>query len=423
MNPVLLDEIIYLAALPLLPALLHLYFKCFFRFRSQSRLRLVMLYLLYMTAQVLLHYSSLPGPILLAGNVGLILGLSLFYQGTLTWRLCTACFISAVIVLNDAAIPMRYTDTGYRLSLLLSKLLMLMLVLLLRRFVKGEARGQLTGWLWSVLFLCPVMSIAVLLELSGHLFFQRYPQLFPVVPVLLLAINLLVLLLMDRAMSAQAERSQRLLLEQQNSYYVNQYHRNKEFQEEALRFRHDFNHILLGLRARILSGEEPASRAELDALLGWSKTSGAYCDTGNPLIDSILDYKQREAAAAGIAMRLELKIPPGLVLDTAVISVILGNALDNALEAASQLSKEGGSERYIAVHMHYLNDSLFIRVQNPYSGTIRQGPRGGFSPPKTISVTTASGCRISARRRCAQADCLIYFTAAVCLSWSWCFLR
>lgn len=138
MNPVLLDEIIYLAALPLLPALLHLYFKCFFRFRSQSRLRLVMLYLLYMTAQVLLHYSSLPGPILLAGNVGLILGLSLFYQGTLTWRLCTACFISAVIVLNDAAIPMRYTDTGYRLSLLLSKLLMLMLVLLLRRFVKGR---------------------------------------------------------------------------------------------------------------------------------------------------------------------------------------------------------------------------------------------------------------------------------------------
>lgn len=376
MNPVLVDEIFYLAALPLLPVLLHLYFGCFFRFRAESRLKLTLLYLLYIAAQVLLHYSPLSGLFLMAGNVGLILGLSLFYQGSLKWRLYTALFITAVIILSDAAIPMRYTDTGYRLGLLLSKLLMLLLVLLLRRFIQGETRGQLTGWLWSVLFLCPALSIAVLLELSGHLFFQRYPQLFPVVPVLLLAINVLVLFLMDRAMNAQAERSQRQLLEQQNSYYVNQYHRNREFQEEALRFRHNFNHILLGLRARILSGEDSASMDELDALLGWSEASGTYCDSGNPVIDSILGYKQREGAAAGIAMHLTLKIPPGLVLDTVVISVVLGNALDNALEAASQLPKEDGSERYIAVHMHYLNDSLFIRVRNPYSGILRQGLRG-----------------------------------------------
>lgn len=376
MNPILLDEFTYLATLPLLPVILHLCFGCFFRFRTDSRPQLIALYLLYAGAQALLHYSSLPGVILMAGNVALILGLSLFYQGSLKWRLYTALFISAVIVLSDAAMPLRYTESGYRLSLVLSKVLMLLLVLLLRRTAKGEGSGQLSGWLWPVLFLCPVLSIAALLRLYRHLFFQLYPQLFPVVPVLLLAINVLILLLMDRAMSAKAERSQRLLLEQQNSYYLNQYQRNREFQEEALRFRHDFNHILLGLRARILSGEEAAAAAELDTLLDWRGPSGAYCNTGNPVIDTILDYKQREAAAAGVALHLDLKLPPGLMLDTADISVILGNALDNALEAVSQLPDKEETERYIAVHMHYLNDSLFIRIQNPYSGPLHQGPRG-----------------------------------------------
>lgn len=393
MTSVLLDEIIYLAVLPLLPFVLHLFFSRFFICRLESRLRLIALYMLYIGVHTLFHYSSLPALLLMAGNVGLVLVLSLFYRGAFAWRLYAALFISAVIVLSDGAFQWIWTDNGYRISLLLSKLLMLLLVILLRRGVKGECRGQLDGGLRSIVFLCPCLSIVVLLELSGSPFFRLYPQLFPVVPALLLAINLLVFLLIDRMLSAQSERSQRMLLEQQNSYYVNQYHRNREFQEEALRFRHDFNHILLGLRSRILSGEEAASTAELDALLGSAGQAQAYCNTGNPVIDSILDYKRQEASAAEIELRLELSLPPRLMLDTAVISVILGNALDNAREAASLIPKEQGTERYIAVHMHYLNDSLFIRIQNPYYGSVLQGPGGELLTTKSDKRSHGIGLR------------------------------
>ncbi|WP_342477011.1 GHKL domain-containing protein [Paenibacillus sp. FSL H7-0350] len=393
MNSLLLDEIIYLAVLPLLSVILHLFFSRFFTCRVESRLRLTAFYILYIGVHALLHHSSLPGLLLMAANIGLILGLSLLYRGSLAWRLYAAVFISAVIILSDAAVLLPRTDFGYRLGLLLSKLLMLLLVLLLRRLVKDEGRGQPNGWLGSVVFLCPCLSIAVLLKLSGSPFFQLYPQLFPIVPALLLAINLLIFLLIDRVLNAQSERSQRLLLEQQNSYYVNQYHRNREFQEEALRFRHDFNHILLGLRSRILSGEEAASTAELDALLGSTGQAQAYCNTGNPVIDSILDYKRQEASAAEIDLRLELSLPPRLMLDTAVISVILGNALDNAREAVSLIPKEQGTERYIAVHMHYLNDSLFIRIQNPYAGSVLQGPGGELLTTKSDKRSHGIGLR------------------------------
>ncbi|AIQ56542.1 ATP-binding protein [Paenibacillus borealis] len=382
MNPALLDELLYLAALPLIPVILHSFFNHCFRCRVQSGTLLILIYTLYPGAHLLLHHSALPDTVLLAANTGLILCLSLLYQGGFKWRIYAALFISALIVLGDGVIPLAYTDTGYRISLLLSKLLMLLLVFLLRRLVKGDGSGHLAGWLWSLLFLCPVLSIAALLQLSNHPFFQLYPQLFPVVPALLLAINFLIFVLSDRVMGIQSERSLRLLLEQQNSYYVNQYHRNREFQEEAFKFRHDFNNILLGLRASIHSGEETASAsaAELDALLGWTGQSADYCHTGNPVIDSILDYKQRNAAAEGIGFRLDLHLPPRLSLDTPVISVILGNALDNAIEAARQVNPV--PDRYIAVHMHYLNNSLFMRIQNPYSHVIVKNTRGDIVTTK-----------------------------------------
>lgn len=391
MNPVLLDEIIYLAFLPLIPVVLHQFFNCCFRCRIESAARLTLLYVLYLGVHILLHYSALPDPLLLAANTGLILGVSQFYQGDTRWRMYAALFISVLIILSDAVMPLAFTDTGYRMGLLLSRLLMLTLVILLRRLVRGDGQGQLAGWLWSILFLCPILSMTALLQLAGHPFFQLYPKLFPVVPSLLLAIHLLIFILSDRITGIQSERSLRLLLEQQNSYYVNQYHRNREFQEEAFRFRHDFNNILLGLRAGIRGGEAAASTAELDTLLRWTGQSAVGCHTGNPVIDSILDHKRRNAAAAGIPFRLDLNLPPRLLLDTLVISVILGNALDNALEAASLV--QPAAERYIDVHMHVLNDSLYIRIQNPYSRAIMRNRHGDLLTTKGDKHSHGLGLR------------------------------
>lgn len=102
-------------------------------------------------------------------------------------------FASALIFLGEAVMPFAYTDSGYIANLFLSKLLVLSLVYLLLRITKGEGRGNLAGWYWSLLLVCPVLSVITLVSLSDNFFFQAYPNLFPVVPTLLLAINCLIL--------------------------------------------------------------------------------------------------------------------------------------------------------------------------------------------------------------------------------------
>lgn len=314
-------------------------------------------------------------------NTGLILLLSLLYAGERKWKGYSALFIAALLFLNDTVIPFAFSDVGYLANLVFSKLLMLLLVFVLLRVTKGDGSGTLAGWYWCLLFLCPLLSITTLLQLSNNLFFRSYPQLFPVIPSLLLAINLLIYVLSDRIMHAQSERSKRLLLEQQNIYYLNQYHMIQSLQEDSFKFQHDFKHILLGLRVKLDSGEPDATAQELDTLLGRLEPDAYSCNTGNLVVDSILNYNIQNAAHHGISFCLELTIPPQLTLDTAALCVILGNALDNAIEACQGIT-EPEPERQITVHMHYLNDSLFVRIRNPYAHTVQTGPFGDIRSTK-----------------------------------------
>lgn len=390
MNTVLREELLYAATYTLIPVILHYFFSNSFTCRIRRRFHVILLYVLYAACHLLLHHSRLPGMVLFTANMVLIVLVSLLYRGNFWWRGYSVLFISTLIFLGEAVIPFAYTNSGYAASLFLSKLLVLALVYLLLRIIKGDGRGDLPGWYLALLFLSPVLSILAVLRLSDSFFFHTYPHLFPVVPSLLLAINLLIYVLSDRVMCVQSERSKRLLLEQQNTYYLNQYLRTRDMQEETYKFQHDFRNILLGLRTKLSTGGEAASVNELDRLLGTMGQPAGSCNTGNPVIDAMINYKEQAAGVVDIPFHVEHSIPPQLELDTSVISVILGNALDNAMEACQAASN---SESYISIHMHYLNDSLFIRIKNPYLHEIRKSRYGEIMSTKTDTVTHGIGLK------------------------------
>ncbi|WP_379144196.1 ATP-binding protein [Paenibacillus sp. sgz500992] len=389
MNTMLREELLYLITFPLIPVILHYFFSRSFTCRIKSNPYLVLIYALYMACHLALHHSQLPDMVLLTANTGLIFLLSLLYRGDNLWRGYSAFFVTALIFLGEAVMPFAYTDSGYIANLFLSKLLVLSLVYLLLRITKGEGRGNLAGWYWSLLLVCPVLSVITLVSLSDNFFFQAYPKLFPVVPTMLLAINCLIFVLSDHILCVQSERSKRLLLEQQNTYYVNQYLMTRDKQEEAFKFQHDFKNILLGLRAGLAKDEE-TSVHELDRLLGTIGQPAGSCDTGNPVIDAMISYKEQTAGSYDTPFRLELNIPPQLELDTTVISVILGNTLDNAIEACRETFNQ---ERYVLIHMHYLNDSLFIKIQNPYAHEISTNRYGEISSTKADTRSHGIGLR------------------------------
>ncbi|OPA73268.1 hypothetical protein BVG16_29765 [Paenibacillus selenitireducens] len=379
MDNIILEELAYAITLVALPFIIHYFYSRYFVCRVESKLVIHVIYSVYYLFVLLLHFSPFPSLWLISLNTGCIVLLSFFYKGNVKWRIGAALFIFALIVLSDAAMAAVYTTSGYIISLFLSKIMMFILVQMTTRFTKSFGAGSLSIWYWIGLVCFPFISIFGVVLLNDNLTLRNYPVFYPVISSGMFLINFLIILLCDRVLCIQSAHHKNYLLEQQNSYYINQYQLTKERQEEVFKFQHDFKNILLGLRAQLQAGEGKTSLKEVDKLLGIIEQTSGSCNSGSILIDSIINYKEQVAKKLGISFYLDISIPPQLELNTSIISIILGNTLDNAIEACNQ---PGIAKPYVKFQMHYLNETLFIRIQNPYQHKIRKNRYGELTSTK-----------------------------------------
>ncbi|MBT2292930.1 GHKL domain-containing protein [Paenibacillus albidus] len=391
MNPLILEEIFYALTLLALPFIIHYFYSLCFGKRVESGLVLFLIYLVYYVIVLLLHLSPLPGEWLLGLNLAGIVLLSFLYQGTVQWRIGAALFLTALIVLSDVLLGPVYSTGGYILNLFLSKFLMLVWVQTTLRITKSFGDGSLNKWYWIGLFCLPFLTLLGMVHLTANLTFRENLSFIPVISGVILSVNFLIVLLGDRVLSLQAIQYKNDLLEQQNAYYINQYLLNSERQEEAFKFRHDFKHILLGLRAKWHAGELDSGLSEVDQLLSSIKEQDTEsCNSGCLILDSILNYKYITAKKLGIAWHLDIHIPPNLSLNASRISIILGNTLDNAIEACSHATID---KPYVNVKAHYWNEALFIRIENPYRHKISTNRLGELNSTKTGKAVHGIGLK------------------------------
>lgn len=68
-----------------------------------------------------------------------------------------------------------------------------------------------------------------------------------------------------------------------------------------------------------------------------------------------------------IDMKCYVFVPEQMPFDGADLCIILGNLLDNAMEAAGSLPE---GQRHMEVSVSQIKGSLSIMVQNPYEGKL-----------------------------------------------------
>ena len=78
-------------------------------------------------------------------------------------------------------------------------------------------------------------------------------------------------------------------------------------------------------------------------------------------------------------MMVKLDIPEDLPFDEADLCIILGNALDNALEACVRSDLD---ETWIRVIMRYDNGNLLILIENSFDDILAEAEEGKFRTSK-----------------------------------------
>ena len=88
--------------------------------------------------------------------------------------------------------------------------------------------------------------------------------------------------------------------------------------------------------------------------------------TGNVMFDAILNSKMSLIKAHSIPVFAKAAAPHETDLSDIDLCVILGNLLDNAMEAC--VEQGAAEERFIRIYMCVMKRQLYISVQNTFSG-------------------------------------------------------
>lgn len=127
---------------------------------------------------------------------------------------------------------------------------------------------------------------------------------------------------------------------------------------------HDFhNHI--GILQQLLSHSKlEAAMQYLDELQSPVLEMTETVWTGDETVDYIINSKAITARERGIQYQAQVEFPRHTNLRSADLCAVLGNLLDNALEAAQQIPEK--EERFVHLTIRRINQMLVIKVENSF---------------------------------------------------------
>jgi len=167
--------------------------------------------------------------------------------------------------------------------------------------------------------------------------------------------------------SAYDRQLEAALHAKEKEYYFTQSQLMQESTENMRSFKHDIDTHMAAIRHYATKGRLEDIVVYLSSLQKNRDKGEVYSDTGNIAIDSIINYKLINANSDNIALDVKLSAPPGLSFEPSDLATILGNLLDNALDALAKI--EG--DKALMLEIDYNKGELFIKVENTFNGKIK----------------------------------------------------
>ena len=187
------------------------------------------------------------------------------------------------------------------------------------------------------------------------------------------AINMMIvmaaLVFVSIIVGRQSEKSKASILHQNElqKSHILQLAKN---QEQIKMLSHDFKQKVETIHTLNKSGKSSELTAYITQIYN-SHPTFILIDTGDAMVDAILSSKEAEALRNSIDFSLDMDIPQGLPKLSIEICTLLGNALDNAIEACMRASR-----RFIRIEIRAAETQFLCRIVNTLG--VAPKPDGDF---------------------------------------------
>ena len=150
--------------------------------------------------------------------------------------------------------------------------------------------------------------------------------------------------------------------------YIDYFDEKEKELAEFCKVKHDFQQQILYMLVLLERKEYTQLEDFLKEILpAEGRLGNNIVNTGNIIVDALVNYKYNFAKAYGINFNAKINIPTEIPIEDRDLALILGNALDNAIEANNRGNVKN---KYIQLKMRYDRGNLFIIIENSFDGCL-----------------------------------------------------
>lgn len=185
----------------------------------------------------------------------------------------------------------------------------------------------------------------------------------------LLYINIMLCIYFEYLRLNHEKHEKDVLIAQQlkinNKFYTDMLSR----QEETRALWHDIKKYTLAVEALVADNQINKARDEFQNIESAYEKIKYTVDSGNSIIDGILNHEINLAKNNNITINLNIWIDNNFSIDATDLYIIIGNTIDNAIEACSNIKDT--EKRIINISLTQKEHLLLYEVNNPYIPDIK----------------------------------------------------
>ena len=145
-------------------------------------------------------------------------------------------------------------------------------------------------------------------------------------------------------------------------------------------WRHDYHNHVQMMKAYLSQGQYQQLDAYLDQLTTDLSTVDTVIKTGNVMVDAILNSKISIAKSRQIAINAKAIVPKQFECSDLELCIVIGNLMDNAIEACMELSNP--ADRFIRIYLDVIKGKFYLCITNSMNRSIHK-VHGKYRTTKT----------------------------------------
>ena len=215
-----------------------------------------------------------------------------------------------------------------------------------------------------------VITINMFLVINGNNYKFIYINI-----TLIFIVCIVSIYIFNKMVNVMSENARQKILIKQSEYYEKKIEADSKNINDTRKIKHDMKNHMYAIKNMAKNNMSKDIITYTNDILGKIEGEKVYINTGNYLIDGILNVKFEEMKNQGIDFKYDVKIPEGIKLPEFEVITILGNLLDNAIEGVKSIK----DNRYIEVFISYKDSNLLIKIVNTFDGLVIKDNKGFIS--------------------------------------------